>query len=40
MRGVDVGSVRAPFLPLTENDDAVMQELYDKIMDTMKRYGC
>ena len=40
MRGVDVGSVRAPFIPLCEADGPVMQELYDKIMDTMKRYGC
>ena len=40
MRGVDVGSVRAPFIPLCEADAPIMQELYDKIMDTMKRYGC
>ncbi len=40
MRGVDVGSVRAPFIPLCEADGPIMQELYDKIMDTMKRYGC
>jgi len=40
MRGVDVGSVRAPFLPLCEADTPIIQELYDKIMDTMKRYGC
>ncbi len=40
LRGVDIGSVRAPFLPLRDTDDVIIQELYDKIMDTMKRYGC
>lgn len=40
LRGVDVGSVRAPFIPLCEADGPIIQELYDKIMDTMKRYGC
>ena len=40
LRGVDIGSVRAPFMPLRDTDDVIIQELYEKIMDTMKRYGC
>ncbi len=40
LRGVNIGTVRAPFLPLNENGKAMAKDLYEKIMDTMERYGC
>ena len=40
MRGVECGDVRAPFLPLKDTDAPLVQELYDNIQSTMKRFGC
>ena len=38
LRGMDVGSVRAPFLPLRETDGAIIRALWDKIQDVNSRY--
>lgn len=38
LRGLECGSVRAPFLPLRESDDVIIQQLHEKIQDTASRY--
>lgn len=38
MRGIEAGSVRAPFLPLCEKDDEVIHKLYEKIQRVMEKY--
>lgn len=38
LNGVDVGSVRAPFLPLREEDDALIRALDARIKETLTRY--
>lgn len=39
LRGIDVGSVRAPFLPLRDTDGAIIQQLYEAIQATAARYA-
>ena len=39
LRGLECGSVRAPFLPLVEKDEPIIRELYDKIQATAARYA-
>ena len=38
LRGMELGDVRAPFLPLDENGNAIVREVYDRIQDVMARY--
>ena len=38
MRGIDVGGVRPPFLPLTQEDEPILQELHDKIQAVMEKF--
>lgn len=40
LRGLNCGSVRAPFLPLTEADEPVIRTLYEHIQDAMRRFDC
>jgi len=37
-RGIDIGSVRAPFLPLREKDDEIIQAMHDKMQELITRF--
>ena len=38
LRGLECGSVRAPFLPVRESDDVIIRNLYEKIQGVMSYY--
>lgn len=38
LRGMELGDVRAPFLPLDENGKTIVRKVYDRIQDVMARY--
>lgn len=38
LRGIPVGSVRAPFLPLAAKDEEIVQSIYEKTWEVMGRY--
>lgn len=38
LRGLECGSVRAPFLPVRKSDDVLIQKLYEKIQSVMGYY--
>lgn len=38
LRGLECGSVRAPFLSLKEKDNVIVQKIHEKILDVMSRY--
>ena len=38
LRGIDVGSVRAPFLPLRESDGAIVREIWEMIQQVDAQY--
>ncbi len=38
LRGINVGSVRAPFVPLRPDDDQIVRSLYERILETAARY--
>ena len=39
LRGVECGSVRAPFIPLCEADEPIIRALHEKIAETASRFG-
>ncbi len=40
LRGVEIGTVRAPFLPLNEEGKAIAKDLYEKIEAVRRQYDC
>ena len=40
LRGIECGSVRAPFIPLCDADKEIIENLYSHIKDAMRRFGC
>ena len=40
LRGIECGSVRAPFIPLCDADREIIENLYRHIQDVMLRFGC
>jgi N-acetylneuraminate lyase len=39
MRGYEIGGTRAPFLPLSDADEPIVRELYDRIIKVGDRFG-